>query len=219
MKKIKLLLIILIVLITITGCKSREDVAHYTQEELINYVKHNILEETELIQVNTDNPDIYEYTFNLVNRDIEFKVEDIIYNDGLNIDFSQFYDDYKQYILLDDYVIQIKKHLEQERLNILRKYNFQEKYSEEIGWHKITATDESDLPELSKYIVELDNLYQFNINKSKLRSDNLNDSISFTNSKAFIESVSYFSSNTSRLNYKDVYNNLKNSYNKSLEND
>ena len=116
MKKFLKVILILIVMITITGCNSREDVEHLSQKELIKYVEKNITEEIQFIEINTQDVENYIYTFKLVDRDINFKVEDLIINHGMNVDGSQFYDDYKRLIVLKDYIISILNNFEQKRL-------------------------------------------------------------------------------------------------------
>ena len=98
----------------------------------------------------------------LVNRNIDFKVYDLIENNGLNIDSLQFYDNYKNTISFSNYFKSIIDNLESERLNILNKYNVEEEYYN-FGRHNITIKDYSELFNVSKYIVEIDELYNFNI--------------------------------------------------------
>lgn len=219
MKKFLKAILILIIMITITGCNSREDVEHLSQKDLIKYVEKNITEEIQFIESNTQDVDNYIYTFKLVNRNINFNVEDSIRNHGLNIDASQFYDDYKRTIIFTDYIKSILYNLEQERLNILNKYNFEEKYYN-YGAHVITVNDYTDLSNLSKYIVELDNLYQFNvkdIGKTELGLADFADVISFSKTESAIEGVSYSTNNKTRLKYDKVYNQLEEQYIKELK--
>lgn len=219
MKKFLKVILILIVMITITGCNSREDVEHLSQKELIKYVEKNITEEIQFIEINTQDVENYIYTFKLVDRDINFKVEDLIINHGMNVDGSQFYDDYKRLIVLKDYIISILNNFEQKRLNILSKYNFEEKYYD-YGAHVITINDYTDLPNLSKYIVELDNLYQFNIKdveEIELWNVDLADVISFSKTESSIEGVSYSTNKKARLKYDNVYKELEEQYIKQLK--
>lgn len=219
MKKFLKAILILVFMITITGCNSREDVEHLSQKDLIKLVENNITEETEFIESNTQNANNYIYTFKLVDRDINFKVEDSIRNHGLNVDASQFYDDYKRTIIFTDYIKSILDNLEQKRLNILSKYNFEEKYYN-YGAHVITVNDYTDLSNLSKYIVELDNLYQFNIKdveKIELGNADLADVIGFSKTKSSIEGISYSTSKKTRLKYDKVYNQLEEQYIKQLK--
>lgn len=219
MKKFLKAILILIVMITITGCNSREDVEHLSQKDLIKYVENNITEEIQFIESNTQDVDNYIYTFKLIDRNINFKVEDSIRNHGLNIDATQFYDDYKRTIIFNDYIKSILDNLEQKRLNILSKYNFEEKYYNH-GAHVITVTDYTDLSNLSKYIVELDNLYKFNIKdveKIGLGNDDLADVISFSKTESAIEGISYSTSEKTRLKYDKVYKELEEQYIKQLK--
>lgn len=198
----------------ITGCNSREDVEHLSQKNLIKYVENNITEEIQFIESNTQDVDNYIYTFELVDRSIKFEVQDLITNSGLNLDGSQFYNDYKRSIVLKDYVISILKNLEQKRLKILNKYNFTEKYYN-YGAHIITVNDYNDLSNLSKYIVEIDNLYQFNIKdvkKVNLWNADLADVISFSKTESSIEGISYSTSKKTRLKYEKVYKILEKQY-------
>lgn len=213
-KKLFFIFICGIVILGITGCNSREEVEHLSQKDLIKYVEHNITEKTKFIESNTQDVDNYIYTFKLVDRNINFEVQDLIINRGLNLDGSQFYNDYKQSIVLKDYVISILNNLEQERLTILNKYNFTEKYYN-YGAHVITVDDYNDLSNLSRYIVEIDNLYQFNIEDVEtinLGNVNLADVISFSKTESSIEGVSYSTSKKARLKYKKVYKILEEQY-------
>ena len=213
-KKLFFIFICGIMILGITGCNSREEVEHLSQKDLIKYVEHNITEKTQFIENNTQDVDNYIYTFKLVYRNINFEVQDLIINQGLNLDGSQFYNDYKQSIVLKDYVISILNNLEQERLTILNKYNFTEKYYN-YGAHVITVDDYNDLSNLSRYIVEIDNLYQFNIEDvetKNLGNVNLADVISFSKTESSIEGVSYSTSKKARLKYKKVYKILEEQY-------
>lgn len=213
-KKLFFIFICGIMILGITGCNSREEVEHLSQKDLIKYVEHNITEKIQFIESNTQDVDNYIYTFKLVDRNINFEVQDLIINQGLNLDGSQFYNDYKQSIVLKDYVISILNNLEQERLTILNKYNFTEKYYN-YGAHVITVDDYNDLSNLSRYIVEIDNLYQFNIEDvetKNLGNVNLADVISFSKTESSIEGVSYSTSKKARLKYKKVYKILEEQY-------
>lgn len=215
MKKFLKVFLVLIVMITITGCNSREDVEHLSQKDLIKYVEKNITEEIQFIESNTHDVDNYIYTFKLVDRNINFQIRDYIHNDGLNIDATQFYDDYEHSIIFNDYVISISNNLEQKRLTILDKYDFEEIYYDNIGSHIITIKDYTDLSNLSKYIVELDSLYQFNIKdieEIELWNVDLADAISFSKTECSIGGVSYSTNNKSRLNYDKVYKQLEEQY-------
>lgn len=220
MKKIIKVILMLIVMITITGCNSREDVEHLSQEELIKYVKNNITEKVEFIESNTENTDNYIYTFKLVDRNINFKIKDYIYNNGLNIDATQFYDKYERSIIFNDYVLSIVNNLEEKRLSIKNKYNIEEIYYSKIGSHIITIKDYTDLSNLSKYIVELDNLYQFNIKdikKTELKDSILVDTIRFSKNYSSIESIPYSTSKKARLKYDKVYKQLEERYIQQLK--
>lgn len=91
-KKIVRAVLAVMFLITVTGCNSREDVEHLFEKELIKLVENTVKEDVEFVERNTDDEDRYVYIFNLVNRNIDFKVYDLIENYGLNIDSSQFYE-------------------------------------------------------------------------------------------------------------------------------
>lgn len=215
MKKFLKVFLALIVMITITGCNSREDVEHLSQKDLIKYVEKNITEEIQFIESNTQDVDNYIYTFKLVDRNINFQIRDYIHNDGLNIDATQFYDDYERSIIFNDYVISILNNLEPKRLTILDKYDFEEIYYDNIGSHVITIKDYTDLSNLSKYIVELDSLYQFNIKdieKIELWNVDLADVISFSKTECSIGGISYSTNKKSRLSYDKVYKQLEEQY-------
>ena len=221
MKNILKIFLVLVFMIIITGCNSREDVEHLSQKDLINYVKNNITEEIQFIEKNTQDTDKYIYTFKLVDRNINFEVRDYIHNSGLNIDATQFYDDYKRSIIFNDYVISILNNSEQQRLNILSKYNFEEIYYDSIGSHIITIKDYEDLANLSKYIVEVDNLYQFNIrdiNKIELWNVDLADVIIFSKTDSSIDGISYSTNKKARLKYDSVYKQLEEQYIRQLKN-
>ena len=190
-----------------TGCNSREDVEHLSQEELIEYVEKNITEEIEFVDRNTQDIDNYIYTFKLVDRNINFKVKDSIRNKGLNIDATQFYDDYERSIIFNDYVISILKDLEQKRLDILNKYNFKEIYYDRSGSHTIKIKDYTDLV----------NLYQFNIKDREQIKVDLADVISFYSTECSIKGVPYSTSKKTRLKYDTVYKQLEEQYIKKLK--
>lgn len=215
MRRLIKVFLILIVMITILGCNSREDVEHLSQEDLIKYVENNITEKIEFIDSNTENADKYIYTFKLVDRNINFKIKDYIYNNGLNIDATQFYDKYERSIIFNDYILSIVNNLEEKRLAIKNKYNIEEIYYKNIGSHTITIKDYSDLSNLSKYIVELDKLYQFNIKdieKIELKDSILVDTIRFSKNYSSIESIPYSTSKKARLKYDKVYKQLEGRY-------
>lgn len=220
MKKFIKVILMLIVVITITACNSREDVEHLSQKDLIKYVEKNITEEIQFIESNTQDVDNYIYTFKLVDRNINFEIIDSIDNNGLYIDGTQFYDNYERSIIFNDYVFSILKNLEQRRLSIKNKYNFEEIYFDNFGSHIITIKDYTDLSNLSKYIVELDNLYQFNIKDIEeigLRNDDLADVISFSKTQSAIEGISYSTSEKTRLKCDKVYKQLEEQYIKQLK--
>lgn len=220
MKKFIKVILMLIVVITITACNSREDVEHLSQKDLIKYVEKNITEEIQFIESNTQDVDNYIYTFKLVDRNINFQIRDYIHNSGLNIDATQFYDNYERSIIFNDYVLSILNNLEQRRLSIKNKYNFEEIYYDNIGSHIITIKDYTDLSNLSKYIVELDNLYQFNIKdieEIELWNVDLADVISFSKTQSAIEGISYSTSEKTRLKCDKVYKQLEEQYVKQLK--
>lgn len=213
-KKIVKVVLAVLFLITITGCNSREDVEHLSGKELIKLVENTVKEDVEYVEKNTDNEDRYVYTFSLVNRNIDFKVYDSIENYGLNIDGSQFYDKYKNIISFSNYFKSIIENLELERLNILNKYNFEEEYYN-FGRHNITIKDYSELSDVSKYIVEIDALYNFNIKKGKkieFNNELMTDTISFSKTACGIGGIPYSTSENSRLTYKEVYKELERLY-------
>lgn len=220
MKKILKAILILIIMITITGCNSKEDVEHLSRKDLIKYVKKNITEEIQFIESNTQDVDNHIYTFKLVDRNINFQIRDYIHNSGLNIDATQFYDNYERSIIFNDYVLSILNNLEQKRLSIKNKYNFEEIYYDNIGSHIITIKDYTDLSNLSKYIIELDNLYQFNIKdieKIELWNVDLTDVINFSKTESSIEGVSFSTNKKLRLKYDTVYKQLEEQYVKQLK--
>ena len=220
MRKILKVFLILVVMMSITGCNSREDVQHLSQKNLIKYVEKNIGEKIKFVGINTQDPDDYIYNFKLINRNINFEIRDYIHNTGVNIDATQFYDNYERSIIFDDYIISIINNLEQTRVNILKKYNFREEFFDNIGAHIITVKDYNDLSNLSKYIVELDNLYQFNIkdvDKIELWNADLADVIGFSKTECSIEGISYSTSTKTRLKYDSVYKQLEEKYIKHLK--
>lgn len=219
MKKILKVILILVVIMAITGCNSRDDVEHLSQDGLIKYVENNITEEVQFVEVNIQDVDNYIYTFKLIDRDINFEVYDSIRNYGLSIDGSQIYDHYKRSISFNDYVVSIMENLEHDRLNILNKFNFEEKYYD-YGAHVITIEDYTDLSNLCKYIVELDSLYMFNIKSVKkigLTNDVLADVISFSKTDSSIEGIAYSTNKNARLTYNIVFNQLEEQYVKQLK--
>ena len=214
MKKLFKIMFVILFTITVSGCNSREDVDHMSQEELIKYINYMITEKVEFIDVNTDDVDNYIYTFKMVDRNINFEIEDKIVNKGLNIDESQFYDDYHRLIVFDDYVMSITDDLEQQRLKILKKYSFTEEYYETLGNHTIDVKDKKDLAKLSEYIVEIDKLYHFNIrdlDEKESPALDLKDLITFSDGCAFY-GVPYSTDKQTRLEYKKVYKELKKQY-------
>lgn len=220
MRKILKVFLILVVMMSITGCNSREDVQHLSQKNLIKYVEKNIGEKIKFVGINTQDPDDYIYNFKLINRNINFEIRDYIHNTGVNIDATQFYDNYERSIIFDDYIISIINNLEQTRVNILKKYNFREEFFDNIGAHIITVKDYNDLSNLSKYIVEIDNLYKFNINNVEeigLSIADLIDVISFFETECSIEGISYSTSTKTRLKYDSVYKQLEEKYIKHLK--
>lgn len=213
-KKIVRVVLAVMFLITVTGCNSREDVEHLSEKKLIKLVENTVKEDVEFVERNTDDEDRYVYIFNLVNRNIDFKVYDLIENYGLNIDSSQFYDNYKNIISFGNYFRSIIENLESERLNILNQYNFEEEYYS-FGGHNITIKDYSDLSNLSKYIVQIDDLYNFNIKKSKkikFNNELMTDSVSFSKTGCDIDGIPYSTSDNSRLTYETVINELERNY-------
>lgn len=214
MKKIFKIIFVVLLTITISGCNSRDDVEHLSQKELIKYVDNNITEKIEFIEANTNDSNNYIYTFKMVDRNINFEIKDSIINHGINMDGTQFYDDYHRSIVFNDYVISIINNLEQQRLQLLEKYSFREEYFDTIGSHIIYVENNDSLSDLSRYIVELDNLYQFNIkniDEIELWIVDLKDVISFSD-KCSIEGITYSTNKRARLKYKKVYKELEKQY-------
>ena len=219
MKRIGKLFLLLVVILGVVGCNSEEDVELLSQEELIKYVTNHIDEAVEFIDMDIQDDKNYVYTFKLVDRNINFKVRDYIYDGGLNIDGAQFFSDYKHEIRMDDYVVQIVKENETKRLDILQKYGFQEEYYEVLGSHSIKVKDYTDIANLSKYLVELDNLYQFNIrnvNEIALGNVDLIDILSFANFS--MEEIEFSANKNSRLKESEVYKKIEEKYIKQLKN-
>lgn len=73
-KKIVRVFLAVMFLITITGCNSREVVEHLSEKELIKLVENTVKEDVEFVERNTNDEDRYVYIFNLVNRNIDFKL-------------------------------------------------------------------------------------------------------------------------------------------------
>lgn len=220
MKEFFKLLLILLITLTLTACNERNNIEHLSYNDLIEFVTNSIEEDIQFVSVNTNDKDNYIYTFKLLDRNIDFEIRDYIHNDGLNIDNSQIFNNYKRSIIFNDYIISILNDLEQERLDILKKYGFQEIYYDSIGKHIITINDYDDLLNLSNYIAKLDNLYKFNIKeneKIEFWNVDLIDVIDFSNVNCSIEGISYSTKENARLSSDKVYKKLEEQYVKKLK--
>lgn len=214
-RNIKIILIIIISITLFVGCNKREDVNHMSEKQLIKYVDDTIGEPIKYLRKDTSNEDQYVYTFLLTERDTNFDVYDGIYNNGINIDLAQFTDHYVRIIDLD-YIKNIIDGLRYKRYELSVNYNINEEYDSNTSSYLIRLNNYLDIPNLSKYLVEIDKLYSFNIDKPKnlnLEEFNfeLENVISFVD-KSSITAKRFSFDNKSRLKYEEVYDYIVSEY-------
>lgn len=199
-----------------TSChvNKREDVSHSSKEEIIDFVNKMVQEPVSFLSVKEENADKIVYTFMLDSRNIEFEVYDVISNHGLNIDATQFYDDYRQTVFVD-YKTRIVEDYADRRKEIASKYNITEEIYDTLGCYCITIDNYNGLRNLADYIVACDKLYSFNVRVPKssvVRFQSECDVISFADTELSINCVDYSLSNDERLTSDAVYEKLIKTY-------
>lgn len=192
----------------------REDVSHSTKKEIIDLVNKMVQEPVSFLSVKEENADKIVYTFRLDSRNLEFEVTDIISNHGLNIDATQFYDDYRQTVSVD-YKTRIVADYAARREEVASKYSITEEIYDTLGCYCITIDNYNGLRNLADYIVACDKLYSFNVivpKNSAVRFPNECDVIAFAETEISMYGVYYSLSNDERLTSDVVYEKLLKTY-------
>ncbi|MDP4177614.1 MAG: hypothetical protein Q8900_04650 [Bacillota bacterium] len=215
MKKIKIIIVLLISILLLSACNSRQDVKHISQKDMVKYVKDAIGEKVSLVSVDgSENRDVMTYVFQLDSRNITFKATSII--SGLSIDGAQI-GDYKEEINIKyEEGIAESEYYINKRSQIAKDLNINDE-DMEFGLAIVHVNNYEDINKISQFAIKLDKLYAFNEKKP----DNIIHidlgSISFSDPGNAIEGPQFSKSKNKRLKYNNVYNEIVDSYIKQLK--
>lgn len=223
MKKIFLNLItgfiLITLLITLTGCNSKTDVKYMSHNKMLSHVKSNIHEDIKYVQkyIGYHGENVYEFKLTERNNLI-FKVKESISNHGLNLDGTQFYDNYERNIDFKNYMDTIFDNYKNDKKEILKKYEL-DKYQEEKSYDSkiIYVNDYTDFMNLSYCIAELDALYKFNINKDNVNYIDKSIGINVKSTDVYISTLSWSMNNKERIKARKFYKKLEEIYIKTLK--
>lgn len=162
MKKTIQLLLMCLLLFSVTGCNSREDVFLSSVDEITNYVEFVIDEPIRYVRtVEFEEHSSALYVYMLEDRDVEFEVEVHIGADSFEaLQLSNYHEvievKYEEGIMNDDYYVE-------ERLKLAEKYGVSDQFHDESTnpYFFITIEEFSELVRIAKYIKEVDALYSF----------------------------------------------------------
>lgn len=213
MKKVISLLMICFCISTLFACNSPEDIKPISQKDMIKYVDKAIGEDISFVSVESNDRDHSKtFIFNLDKRNITFTAESVItapFVDGTQ--FGNFkeeiYINYERDIAESEYCI-----LERERIARELKIDDEDM---EYGLAIVRVNNYNDIDKLAKFIMRLDELYEFNEKKPELIRHVDAGALSF--SKNSIEAPKFSTNRKNRLKYDDVYKEIVTSYIKQLK--
>lgn len=205
-----MIFLLMLISLVLTSCNSRKDVQHISQKKMTDYVKNTIHEDISLVSVESDEYDnVITYIFKLDDRNMTFKVTSVIY--ALSIDGARFGNYNKEiYIYYEKGIVESEYYIA-ERLRIGNELNIEEK-DRDFAYSTINVNNYKDIDKLAQYAIELDKLYSFNERKPNRVIHSDLGALSFSSPGTSIEGPKFSTNKKERLNYKDVYNEIVNSY-------
>ena len=160
--KILILFIMSMLILSITGCNSREDVSLSSPDQITMYLETVIDEPIQYIRTEEFKEHSSAlYIYNIVERNIEFEVEAYILAEKFEeAQLSNYHEyvrvGYEDAIELDPYYVE-------ERIKLAKEYGINDEYTKyNTGeFFCITVKNYDELEEIVEYIKVLDELYSF----------------------------------------------------------